>query len=300
MVKRGEYPFRNPSSRLLELVVSQTAPAVINKQKSTNYEDHRESRLSRFESALLLGDSHQRQSRSPSPVGAPPLRALFIAPVIAAVLNYSLLALSDISFLAILPIYLASTPLSLTPRAIGALIGGMGMFSGILQVFCTAKLIDRWGAKRVYQVSICAIFPLWALFPIAVSVATRDDTDRYPWSLWFLAFIGLILVAAMYTAYSEYSKLDSIHIFTHSLTTLLVGALFLFIRSAAPTPAALGATNGLSQTMASFTRAIGPACATSVYAASKEHGLLGGNLVYIVLLVVNGVTVWASFLLPEM
>ena len=52
--------------------------------------------------------------------------------------------------------------------------------------------------------------------------------------------------------------------------------------------------------MASFMRTIGPACATSLYAASKEHKLLGGNLVYVVLLVVNGVTLWASFLLPEM
>ena len=99
-------------------------------------------------------------------------------------------------------------------------------------------------------------------------------------------------------------KLDFIHPFIHSfirsLTTPLVGALFLFIRSAAPTPAALGATNGLSQTMASFMRTIGPTCATSVYAASKEHALLGGNLVYIMLLVVNGMTLWASFLLPEM
>ena len=80
----------------------------------------------------------------------------------------------------------------------------------------------------------------------------------------------------------------------------LIGALFLFIRSAAPTSAALGATNGLSQTMASFMRTIGPACATSLYAASKEHQRLGGNLVYVVLLMVNGVSLWASFLLPEM
>ena len=187
----------------------------MDKQQSNKYEGRRESRLSRFESALLLGDSHQQRSRSPSPVVAPSLRALLVAPVIAAVLNYSLLAFSEISFLAILPIYLASTPLSLTPRAIGTFIGGMGMFGGILQVFCTAKWIDRWGAKRVYQVSICAIFPLWALFPIAITVATRDDTNRYPWSLWFLAFIGLFLVTAVYTAYSEYSKLDFMHSFIH-------------------------------------------------------------------------------------
>ena len=126
-------------------------------------------------------------------------------------LNYSLLAFSDIAFLAILPVYLASTPLSLTPRAIGIFIGGMGIVGGILQVFYTATLIERWGAKRVYQASICAIFPLWALFPIAVNVATVNDTSLYPWSIWFLAFIGVILVTAVYIAYSEYSILHFIH-----------------------------------------------------------------------------------------
>ena len=112
-------------------------------------------------------------------------------------------------YCAILPVHLALTPLSLTLRATGTFIGGlgMGMSGGILQVFCTARSIDRWGAKRVYQVLICTIFPLWVSFPIAVSASTKDDTDRYPWSLWFLAFIGLISVTAVNTAYSEYSSL---------------------------------------------------------------------------------------------
>jgi len=90
----------------------------------------------------------------------------------------------------------------------------------------------------------------------------------------------------------------SYHI-VHSLIKPFLGTIFLFIRSAAPTPAALGATNGLSQTMASLMRTIGPACATSLYAASKEHQLLGGNLIYVVLLLISAVTFSASFLLPQ-
>ena len=79
-----------------------------------------------------------------------------------------------------------------------------------------------------------------------------------------------------------------------------IGSVFLFIRSAAPTAAALGATNGLSQTMASFMRTIGPACATSLYALSQEHQLLDGSLVYVVLVLIAAVTLSTSFLLPQM
>jgi MFS family permease len=136
---------------------------------------------------------------------APPLRALFTAPVIISVLNYSLLAISEISFTALLPVYLASTPLSLTPRAIGLLIGSKGIFNGIFQSLCTAALVEKWGVKRVHQVSLCAFFPLWALFPIAVSMATTDDsTGSSPWGLWLLIFIGVMLATVMDMSFSKH------------------------------------------------------------------------------------------------
>ena len=52
--------------------------------------------------------------------------------------------------------------------------------------------------------------------------------------------------------------------------------------------------------MASFMRTVGPACVTSLYAASREHQLLYGDLIYVVLLLISAVTFLASFLLPQM
>jgi hypothetical protein len=69
-------------------------------------------------------------------------------------------------------------------------MGGMGIFSGIFQVLYTAALVERLGAKRLYQVAICAFFPLWALFPIAVSMATANDPDSHPRRIWLLAVVG--------------------------------------------------------------------------------------------------------------
>lgn len=176
---------------------------MVKRHQDKEYKGRRKYCSSQSESTPLL-DDHPPRSRSPTAATAPPIKALLTAPVIIAVLNYSLLALSEISFVAILPVYLASSPLSLTPKAIGIFIGGMGIFNGIFQALCTAALMKRWGAKRMYQVSVCAFFPLWALFPIAIRMATADNVDSYPWILWLLACIGVMLATIMDMAFSKY------------------------------------------------------------------------------------------------
>ena len=50
--------------------------------------------------------------------------------------------------------------------------------------------------------------------------------------------------------------------------------------------------------MASLVRTVGPAGATSLYALSREYQLLGGQLIYVILLLITGVTLLTSFLLP--
>jgi len=257
------------------LWLKETAPTVVVKRhRAKSLKQPRKLRLSQSESTPLL-DDHQ----PPPAVESPPLSALLTAPVLTAVLNYSLLALSEISLTAIIPVYLASSPLSLTPWAIGVFMGGMGIANGVFQALCTAALVERWGAKRIYQVAICAFFPLWALFPLAVNVASATDAGPHQWTVWLLAVLGVVLVTIVEMSFST---------------------IFLFVRSASPTPAALGATNGIAQTMASLMRTVGPASATSLFAVSREHELLGGYLVYAVLLPIAAVTLAASFLLPEM
>ena len=179
---------------------------MVKRHQAKEYKERHNYRLSQSESTPLLDDHPPRfRSSSPCPaVVAPPLKALLTTPVIVAVLNYSLLALSEISFTAILPVYLASSPLSLTPRTIGIFIGGMGIFNGIFQTVFTAALMERWGAKRVYQVSVCAYFPLWALFPIAVRTATADASGSYPWILCPLACVGVVLATIMDMAFSKH------------------------------------------------------------------------------------------------
>ena len=89
---------------------------------------------------------------------------------------------------------------------------GTGMFSGIFQILCTSALVKRFGAKRMYQVSICAYFPLWALFPIAVSMAY---TDHYLWRVRLLACIGMMLMTAADVSFGKHSNSLSSHPIVH-------------------------------------------------------------------------------------
>lgn len=55
----------------------------------------------------------------------------------------------------------------------------------------------------------------------------------------------------------------------------------MFITASAPSKDDLGSINGMGQTSASIARAIGPAVATSMYAFSKEHRILGGHAAFV-------------------
>ena len=73
----------------------------------------------------------------------------------------------------------------------------------------------------------------------------------------------------------------------------------MFITASAPSKNVLGAINGLGQTTASMARAVGPALATSLFAFSKEHNVLNGNAVYVVLILLSGILRWLGSQLPD-
>ena len=73
----------------------------------------------------------------------------------------------------------------------------------------------------------------------------------------------------------------------------------MFITGAAPNKQSLGSVNGLSQSLTSIARAIGPASTTALFALSKEYNVLGGNLVYVILAMLATVLVLFSRHLPD-
>jgi hypothetical protein len=72
----------------------------------------------------------------------------------------------------------------------------------------------------------------------------------------------------------------------------------MFITASAPSNNVLGAINGLGQTSASIARTVGPALSTSLFAFSKEHNVLNGNAVYVVLIMLAVGLRWLASQLP--
>lgn len=73
----------------------------------------------------------------------------------------------------------------------------------------------------------------------------------------------------------------------------------MFVIDAAPSKSALGATNALAQMASTIMRSLAPSVASSLFAISLERNLLGGNMVYMILMLVSLSGLRASFMLPK-
>lgn len=74
----------------------------------------------------------------------------------------------------------------------------------------------------------------------------------------------------------------------------------LVITSAAPSRQLLGSINGLAQMCSSLMRSIGPVAASSLFAVSIAHlDLFGGQLVFVVMVLVSVAGVGVALLLKE-
>ncbi|KAI6145800.1 MFS general substrate transporter [Pisolithus tinctorius] len=253
-----------------------------------------------FITALLLEESlpSKRHGNSLQPeipsidtrIGTPggkdaspvPIRALLKTySVMIPVANYGILALVDIGFFALVPLFYGAPieigGLGLSPFAIGVCLTAFGFGNGLLQMLFAARAVDRFGARRVFCSTVLAFFPTIVTFPI-MSWVIHVQKEVGP-AIWMLIFAQLL---------------------SWSVVDMSYAIISLFVTRASPNKHSLGTVNGLSQTTVSIARAMGPAMFTSLFAFSKEYNLLGGNLVYIVLLVLSCLLAFLSKHLPEL
>ncbi|KAI0346590.1 MFS general substrate transporter [Trametopsis cervina] len=200
-----------------------------------------------------------------------PMSALFTYPVLLSVACYAILAMIDIAYRAILPLFYA-TPihlggLGLDPATIGTTLACFGVTNGIFQALYFAKLIEVAGPRRLFLVGLGMFACLFWMFPVISALV--QQTGMTVW-VWILMALQLSMSIACDLAY---------------------GSIFLYVAASAPNQRSLGATNGLAQLAASVVRAIGPALSTSLFAASVQHNWLGGTAVYAILIFLT----WCSF-----
>ncbi|KAG1767185.1 MFS general substrate transporter [Suillus placidus] len=208
------------------------------------------------------------------------MRSLLIPTIIIPIANYAMLALLDIALVAILPLFF-STPIYLgglgfSPSRIGLWMAIFAMADGTFQALFFAKIVDWVGPKRLFCVSVTCFMPAMLMFPIMSWLVHTRGTVDHAITFALISQISLTIIWDM--AY---------------------GTVFMFITASAPAKSVLGAVNGLGQTSASMARVVGPAFATSLFAFSKEHNILNGNAVYVVLIMLAGVLRLLGSQLPD-
>ncbi|KAG1774830.1 major facilitator superfamily domain-containing protein [Suillus placidus] len=235
----------------------------------------------KFTSTTLgISSSPDRESLAQKPMANMSMRSLLTPSVVIPIANYAMLAFLDVSFRVILPLFF-STPthlggLGFDPATIGSWMALFGITDGVFQALFFARIVDWIGPKRLFCISVSCYAPLMAMFPIMSWILrARGEVDHA------ITFALLCHLAVAITWDMTY------------------GTIFLFITASAPTNNVLGAINGLGQTSAAVARAVGPALATSLFAASKEHNLLGGNAVFVVLIMLAGGLRWLASQLPD-
>ncbi|KAJ6553629.1 MFS general substrate transporter [Mycena vulgaris] len=210
----------------------------------------------------------------------PPIRDLFIRPVLIAVANQGLLSFCHSAHDALLPLFFA-TPISLgglglKPYDIGLILGICGICNAFVQIFLGGRIIRRFGPRRMCIAAFCAICAQFAMYPLLGLLVRR--AGRVDAAVRVALACQLSGTLVVYFAYT---------------TT------YIFIMDAAPGPASLGGLNGLTQMVGTLLRSLAPSFASSLFALSAEHHIAGGNMVYIVLFAAALGAVRCSMLLPR-
>ncbi|KAK2462968.1 hypothetical protein APHAL10511_005020 [Amanita phalloides] len=207
-----------------------------------------------------------------------PLRELLTYPVVLSVLNYVTLAFIEIMFIALLPLFMAMPielgGLGFTPMVIGYVLGAAGAYTAIFQLLFFARLIRRFGERKLFAAGMLTFCINSIMFPLTSIIARRTGVT---WTVSCLLALSLSLYPIKDMCYS---------------------CIFIYITASSPNKNSLGTTNGISQTTVSIARAIGPALATSLFSFSVDKNILDGYAVYAILFVLSCLALLPALRLP--
>jgi hypothetical protein len=121
--------------------------------------------------------------------------------VLVASANYAFVALVDILFRALQPVFL-STPtelggLGLDPPAIGTIMSSLGILDGVFSLFFFSPLVAYFGVRKVYLIGITCVAPSFALFPV-ISYLARGGLGT---GVWFVVGVQVVLTVLFFVCY---------------------------------------------------------------------------------------------------
>ncbi|KAN0092806.1 Drug:H+ antiporter-1 family protein [Tylopilus felleus] len=199
--------------------------------------------------------------------------------VMIPIVTSAVMTLMDVSFSTLLPLFYQSPirvgGLGLSPHIIGSFWATNSIVEGCVLALFAPKLTARFGAKKVLCWAVLWMYLVILLFPIMSAVATAQGKGS--------PMIWILLVAQLMCKI----------VVDLSFTVIPVS-----VTRAAPSKQSLGSVNGLNESLASIARVVG-ALSASLFAASKQYNIMGGNFVYVVLAILVTILVVLSQRLPE-
>lgn len=131
----------------------------------------------------------------------PPITSLLTGRVIISVINFGFLAFLEISFSALVPLFLSST-VQLSPASIGMVLGIMGLVNGLMQIAFFVPMHSMLGTRNLMTLGVCAFVVLFATFPMISRSVTRND-GRLGMDGWFWLALQVIMCPLENMAFSE-------------------------------------------------------------------------------------------------
>ena len=229
----------------------------------------------------------------------PTLRDLMTRRVLVPIINYGFLAFMEQCCSVLMPlVYATSIPyggLGLDSFTIGIIMSALGITVGISSVVLFPMLLRRFGIYRLYRAAISCYPVTVGTYPLMNLLAKRAGrVDGYVWVVLVIQLCGTV------ASCMAFSKLPYLNFSTTAqVDRSLKGCAFIYFSDSAPTKSALGAINGLAQTVACTVRIFGPLIASSLFSFTHQHNLLGGTMVYWILWLVTLATMYASSHLPK-
>jgi hypothetical protein len=140
----------------------------------------------------------------PQDNGVVPFRQLLTGPVLLSIANYGMLAILDISLGALQPLFF-STPiefggLGFSPARIGLVLGLFGILNGIFQGIFFARIVNWWGLRRTFMISMLSFVFIFALFPVISTLARKYGVGT---EVWIAIVVQLLFWVIMDMAYGE-------------------------------------------------------------------------------------------------
>jgi len=137
------------------------------------------------------------------------LPMLLTRPVMLSITNYAMIALLDMSAMALIPL-VWSMPidlggLNLTPASIGLWLSGYGCLNGVLQFAFFPRVVGTLGPGRVVLASIAVFVIIYSMFPMenlaARHAALVGGTKA---GVWLLILLQLASICITDMGFSEF------------------------------------------------------------------------------------------------